>query len=623
MKKYSIVGFILAFVLVIFLPKNAEAEPLPFERVQGQSRYHTAIEISKKGWPSGLDSSEKAVILARSDNPADALAAAGLAGVKDAPILLTSPAKLEPIVITELNRLQAKKVYVLGGTSAVSEKVVSDLKEAGKQVLRISGSNRYQTAEKINEAAGLTANPKAIVVNGVTVADALSASTNAALNGIPIYLATKNSIPTALPSHIKEVILYGGEAAISKSVEVEIAKTKKVTRISGSNRYDTNIEAIHSLSNSFENIILVRGQSTSTQTEDYPDAVAASGLAKKLQAPIVLTPPDTVNSKVEAYIAKLNKHVYVLGGVQAVSERLVNAYQPLFEFTGLDPSLESNLRYSLNKPNGSITNKDLQALITLSMNSNGIESLEGLQYAINLKELNVSYNPISDVTPISGLTELTKLYLGNNYYLRDFRPLNSLTKLQTLTLDSTNINDLASIGKLTKLETLDLSNTLLTSLNGLQGLNSLTTLNASNNELYDLSPLKNLKKVKNLYLQENFISDIRPIGYMSSLVDIDLSQNDISDLTPFKQNTNLKYVNLEANNIKDISALTSLNLIRIIVSHNQIRTIEPIITAVKNGKIKSLLYFKIDYNKIDLSKPENDLTVFNREVTVISYPQYP
>lgn len=138
------------------------AQKIETERVKGTNRLATAIEISKLGWKDGLETTEKAVILARADNPADALSAASFSGIKDAPILLTYSNTISSRVIDEMKRLNAKTVYVLGGEKAISRSVVNTLNSNGFYVERISGINRYQTAHNINRIAGTAKNSRAM-----------------------------------------------------------------------------------------------------------------------------------------------------------------------------------------------------------------------------------------------------------------------------------------------------------------------------------------------------------------------------------------------------------------------------------------------------------------------------
>src|SRR5690606_17474624 len=163
MKKYFC--FFLAIVItlstILFNPSSHDAAS-DYTRLSGSTRLDTALQISKTGWPNGLESSEKAVILARADDPADALAAASLSGTKDAPILLTYPNKLDNSILTELSRLGAQKVYILGGTGAISNTVESQLQSNGYQTQRVQGPDRFKTAEAINVVAETAQKSKAI-----------------------------------------------------------------------------------------------------------------------------------------------------------------------------------------------------------------------------------------------------------------------------------------------------------------------------------------------------------------------------------------------------------------------------------------------------------------------------
>ncbi|MCA1066627.1 cell wall-binding repeat-containing protein (plasmid) [Rossellomorea sp. AcN35-11] len=308
-------------VLTVYIEDGSGKVPDAFTRLSGQTRLDTAIEVSKEGWPNGLQSAEKSVILARADNPADALAASSLSGVKDAPILLTYSSNVDQSVLNELARLNAKKVYLLGGSVAIHQGVETKLANKGYVVERISGSTRFETAARINEEAGTSNNSKAIIANGYSVADALSASADAAINGVPIYLANKGDLPVNLPSSVTSVDVYGGSAVISDGVVSQLkSKGISVNRIAGSNRYTTSIAGAENLKGSSSNIILVRGKSVNTTKEDYPDAVAASALAHKLDAKILLVHPWLDVAETKAYLQGKNHNVYVLGGEAAISQ---------------------------------------------------------------------------------------------------------------------------------------------------------------------------------------------------------------------------------------------------------------------------------------------------------------
>ncbi len=309
---------VMLFSFTVFLFPKETLAVSDYYRIAGNDRISTAIAISEAGW----DTSDT-LIIARADNPADALAAASLSGKKEAPILLTYTNSLPQNVIREMRRLEVSKVFLLGGNSAISIEIEKSIKKEGYNVERISGKDRFETAANINKTANTDTYSKAILVNGYTVADAISASSTSAIEGIPIYLATDKNIPIELPKTIKEVTIYGGDKVIGNNVASQLSKKGiKVKRISGKNRFDTNIQSLNK--NLTESAIIVRGTSVSSTKEDYPDAVTASGLSKVLNANVILSHPTKVVSEVEKHFS-VNRYenIFVIGGENAVSSDVV------------------------------------------------------------------------------------------------------------------------------------------------------------------------------------------------------------------------------------------------------------------------------------------------------------
>ena len=85
--------------------------------LEGLGRVETAIGASREVFWAGSEY----VIIATARSFPDALGGSALAGMLDAPILLTEPTYLPPSVATEIvEELGASKVIILGGTGAVS-----------------------------------------------------------------------------------------------------------------------------------------------------------------------------------------------------------------------------------------------------------------------------------------------------------------------------------------------------------------------------------------------------------------------------------------------------------------------------------------------------------------------
>lgn len=117
----------------------------PVSRVAGADRIATAIELSRA---RPVDS--RTVVLARADDPTDALVAGPLAGVLEAPVLITPPDTLDGRVLDEIRRRKATHAVVVG--VAPSAKVVGALQGAGLTVERLRGEDRFSTADAVAQA---------------------------------------------------------------------------------------------------------------------------------------------------------------------------------------------------------------------------------------------------------------------------------------------------------------------------------------------------------------------------------------------------------------------------------------------------------------------------------------
>ena len=90
-------------------------------RLEGPTRFETAVAISQAAFPSGAQT----VYLARADIAPDAVVAGA---VTDGPILLVESCNgIHPSTDTELGRLQPDHVIALGGTAAICEDTIDQV----------------------------------------------------------------------------------------------------------------------------------------------------------------------------------------------------------------------------------------------------------------------------------------------------------------------------------------------------------------------------------------------------------------------------------------------------------------------------------------------------------------
>lgn len=294
-------------------------------RISGPGRVETSIEISRFE-----NTKSKTVILADARNYPDALAASNLTGGRYSVILVQN--QLTQAIINEIVRLEAQDLIILGGTNSISEDIERGLANIGgiKNISRIAGENRYDTCQKIFNHAK---KKSLILASGEKFPDALA--TSSILDQAGLLLTKSGQLPSEVQAAIEALnhdsfLIVGGENSVQEGLASAIANQFQYashTRISGNNRYETSAKIGDRLVSS--TVILASG-------ENFPDALAASTLAQKIEAPILLVSKDKIDQSVIDYFKNHNiKKVLVVGGQLSISDKtLANADRLI---RGLDP----------------------------------------------------------------------------------------------------------------------------------------------------------------------------------------------------------------------------------------------------------------------------------------------
>lgn len=312
---------LLAGSMLIPAGKLNASQNLQVERIYGTNRYETATKISEKYYDKS-----KAVVVASGEVFPDALVGSTLTIQEKWPLLLTGSKKLDEHTKKELERIKPEKVYILGGDSTVSVDVEREISKS-YPVERISGTNRYKTSEKLGQVRYkllgkeiAKENITNYVADGEKYPDALAAGPLAGRNK-----ENKFNLLNLAPSTkgFDNAVIIGGKDSVEG----------KEKRISGSNRYLTSLEVAKEYKKEFgglDTVIIASG-------EDYPDALSASSVAAKLNAPIVLATKDGINEKVLSFVKENAKKIVIVGGDSSIAEdNLVNIMygkNSLFSYT--------------------------------------------------------------------------------------------------------------------------------------------------------------------------------------------------------------------------------------------------------------------------------------------------
>ncbi|MGL4731151.1 MAG: cell wall-binding repeat-containing protein [Clostridium sp.] len=279
----------------------ANNDLMSMKKLHGKDRFSTAVEVSKDGWGYS-----NYVIIANGFGFADALCSAPLSKTLDAPILLTDKNSLPTSTKREVERLGARRAYIVGGTGAVSGSVANQLADMGLAVTRIGGNDRYETslnvAKEINKTTSIS---DVVVASGEQVSQGVDALSIAPIAGdakMPIILSPKNSMTYSARSwinskHIHATYVIGGSSALSNTVFNQVPNGK---RLEGRNRYETNLEIMQEFANymDFDTIYMAKGEKTSVI-----DALTTGPVAARNGNPLLLV-GDTLDLTQEKFLSK-------------------------------------------------------------------------------------------------------------------------------------------------------------------------------------------------------------------------------------------------------------------------------------------------------------------------------
>ena len=303
LKKLTVAALVAAMIVPAGV-SNADNQQVT--RISGKDRITTSVEISKSAYTTSEN-----VVLASGFNFADALSAGQLASALDAPLLLSSQDKLDSQTKNEIERLKAKKVFVVGGDNAISKTGVdTTLKSEKIDVTRLEGQDRYSTSQKVMEKTKEIINPEYLLIaSGKNFPDALAATGFFVNHKSVMVLSDGLTYPQ---SNLQEIAIGGKNQLPLKGF--------KGKRVSGKDRYETALEIAKLSFDKNNNAILASGQV-------FADSLSAVSLTKKHNAPIILTQSDSLTENAKKYLN--DKNVFIVGGDKTVVNDILTRKKPV------------------------------------------------------------------------------------------------------------------------------------------------------------------------------------------------------------------------------------------------------------------------------------------------------
>ena len=309
---------------------SAEAR-FDLNRISGTNRYETAAKTAKE-----FGTADTVILVSgESGRYPDALTANYLAGLKDAPVLLTQKDTTPTDTKAAIKDTGAGNIIIVGGTSAVSQEQ-QDALDGTYNVRRVAGADRYATAAQViaegDEAQGDTA----LLATGLDFADALGGGPVAFAEDMPLAITRPNDAPDNVVKElqkagISKVLVLGGKAAVGKAVvdELDQAGITVEKRFNGADRAETSALLAEYEIDTYKFAATAVNVASGYNDGDGADALGGAPLTGKQNRPLLITKTRTApGAGVTQFLsdnAKTLTDGTIFGGEAALDSTVENA----------------------------------------------------------------------------------------------------------------------------------------------------------------------------------------------------------------------------------------------------------------------------------------------------------
>lgn len=247
------------------------------------------------------------------------------------------------------------------------------------------------------------------------------------------------------------------------------------------------------------------------------------------------------------------------------------------------PIPDANLAAAVVRPGGTApaggpgaTCAQLAAATRLS--AAGVTRLDGLEYAVNLREITLADADVSTLAPLAGLQQLEAVRVRGG----------SLTTLATLT-------------DLPGLTMLEVTGNALTDISTVTAFPRLLNVTLNDNALRDVSPLADLPGVAWIEIDHNQVTDLTPLAGVTTLRIFKANHNQIADASALANLPVLRWVELQGNQLTDMAFVENLRLEILRLANNRITSLAPL---ARNPWLSKTAIYDLRFNCIDVDRTD-------------------
>ncbi|MBR5774325.1 MAG: PHB depolymerase family esterase, partial [Clostridia bacterium] len=290
--------------------------------------------------------------------------------------------------------------------------------------------------------------------------------------------------------------------------------------------------------------------SAGVQVSDFSASASATGIATSAPVSsgyIELTIPATsyqhLNSHVEFRICstvtngfsesvvKFSDATLIItsGSAKSATYSLKSSEEDVVSFD--DEALKNALisaGYDKNA-DSELSTEEMAVIYGINLSGLGLTSISGLEYAINLKLVDISNNTLTSIDALSSCDALQYVDISNNS-IESIEPLANADEMLILIADNNKITSISALENNRSLITVSFNGNRISDISALGGITSLRSVSLDNNEIENISAISALNYVNYLFVADNDVISLADIAGLNYLFEADFSRNRL-DLT--------------------------------------------------------------------------------------------
>ncbi|AKN33760.1 transglutaminase [Clostridium carboxidivorans P7] len=188
--------------------------------------------------------------------------------------------------------------------------------------VRLAGADRYKTAVAISQS-GWTQSDNVILVDGNNYPDALVGGSYAYLKNAPVLITQSDKLNSDISAEIarlgaKNIYILGNTTSVSQNIQNELSKKYNVSRICGTDVFDTAVKVGEELRNTkiFDTVAI-------SSQNGFADALAIAPFSARNTMPLLFSGKDSLRPDTLQALKDWNiKNVVIVGGTGVVSSKV-------------------------------------------------------------------------------------------------------------------------------------------------------------------------------------------------------------------------------------------------------------------------------------------------------------